>query len=136
MRAIVVCFLGLLLTMSVIQAAQTQPRTIQILADKDSQYKIDGKASPTITLQAGGEVKLIITARKAKNANRDGSIHGFALLRAKDGAKVPNWNLLLHEGTQEYVLQAPDQPGEYHVVCTVICSSGHEDMTMTVIVTS
>ena len=136
MRAIVICFLGLLLTMSAIEAAQTQPKTIQILADKDSQYKIDGKASPTITLQAGEAVKLVITAHKAKNMNRDGSVHGFTLLRAKDGAKVPDWNLLLHEGVQEYVLQAPEEPGEYHVVCTVICSSGHEDMMMTVIVTS
>jgi heme/copper-type cytochrome/quinol oxidase subunit 2 len=136
MRAIVACFLGWLMTMSAIEAAQTQPRTFQILADKDSQYKIDGKAGPTITMHAGEEVRLVITAKKAKNMNRDGSVHGFALLRAKDGAKVPNWNLLLHEGVQEFDLQAPEEPGEYHVVCTVICSSGHEDMTMTVIVTS
>jgi heme/copper-type cytochrome/quinol oxidase subunit 2 len=136
MRAIGLSVVALLLLISVIHAAQTQPRTIEILADKDSQYKIDGKASPTITLHAGEQVKLVITARKAKSMNRDGSVHGFALLRAKDGAKVPEWDLLLHQGVQEYVLQAPEQPGEYHVVCTVICSSGHEDMTMTVIVTS
>ena len=32
-------------------------------------------------------------------------------------------------------MQAPNEAGEYHVVCTVICSSGHEDMNMTVMVT-
>jgi len=136
LRAIAICFIGLLLTMSAIEAAQTKLRTIEILADKDSQYKIDGKASPTITLHAGEPIKLVITAKKAKNMNRDGSVHGFALLRAKDGAKVANWNLLHHEGVQEFELQAPDEPGEYHVVCTVICSSGHEEMSMTVMVTT
>ena len=144
MKVIALCFISLLLTACSSNAAQTAAqtgapsnvRTIEILADKDSQYKIDGKASPTITLHAGEAVKLVITAKKAKNMNRDGSVHGFALLRAKDGAKVADWNLLLHPGVQEFQLQAPSEPGEYHVVCTVICSSGHEDMSMTVIVTS
>ena len=89
--------------------AQTQPRTIEILADKDSQYKIGGKASPTITLHVGEQVKLVITARKAKNMNRDGSVHGFALLR-RDGAKVANWNLLLHEGVQEFICRLRTKP--------------------------
>jgi hypothetical protein len=136
MRGVVTLFLGLLVIAPAIATAQTQPRTIEILADKDSQYKIGGKASPTITLHASEQVKLVITAHKAKNMNRDGSVHGFALLRAKDSAKVENWNLLLHEGVQEFRLQAPGEPGEYRVVCTVICSSGHEDMNMTVLVTN
>jgi heme/copper-type cytochrome/quinol oxidase subunit 2 len=131
-----IALLWLLVIAQTIAPAQSQPRTIEILADKDSRYKIGGKASPTITLHAGEQVKLVITAHKAKNMNRDGSVHGFALLRAKDGAKVENWNLLLHEGVQEFTLQAPAEPGEYHVVCTVICSSGHEDMNMTIVVTS
>jgi heme/copper-type cytochrome/quinol oxidase subunit 2 len=135
MRSIAICFWGLLL-IAPMTAAQTQPRVIEILADKNSQYKIGGKASPRVTLHAGEQVKLVITAHKAKNMNRDGSVHGFALLRAKDGAKVENWNLLLHEGVQEFMLQAPDEPGQYRVVCTVICSSGHEDMNMTVMVTN
>jgi len=147
-KVIPACFIALFLTACASDAAQTAAqteaqtaastnvRTIEILADKDSQYKIEGKASPTITLHAGEAVKLVITAKKAKNMNRDGSVHGFALLRSKDGAKVANWNLLLHPGVQEFQLQAPSEPGEYHVVCTVICSSGHEDMSMTVIVTA
>ena len=135
MRSAVIVLAGLLLTTATAALGQTQPRVIEILADKDSRYKVGGKASPTITLHAGEQVKLVITAHKAKSMNRDGSVHGFALL-GKDGAKVENWNLLLHEGLQEFVLQAPEKPGEYHVVCTVICSSGHEDMNMTVMVTN
>jgi hypothetical protein len=113
--------------------AQTGPRTIAILADHDSRYKIDGKANPTLHLKAGEEVRLVITAVKAKSQNRDGSVHGFALLR-KDGSKVTDWDLLLKPGVQEFTLRAPAEPGEYRVVCTVICSSGHEDMQMKVIV--
>lgn len=125
--------LAILVLSSVITMAQGQPRTISILADHDSRYKIDGKANPTLTLKVGEEVHLIITAVKAKTQNRDGSVHGFAMLK-KDGGKVPDWNLLLKPGVQEFVLRAPSEPGEYRIVCTVICSSGHEDMQMKVIV--
>jgi len=114
-------------------SAQSQPRTIAVLADHDSRYKIDGHASPTITLTAGEDVHFVITAVKAKTHNRDGSIHGFAMLR-KDGSKVSGWDLLLKPGVQEFTLRAPSEPGEYRVVCTVICSAGHEDMQMKVIV--
>ena len=125
--------LATILLSSTMAVAQAQPRTIAILADHDSRYKIDGKANPTLTLKAGEEVRLVITAVKARTQNRDGSIHGFALLR-KDGSKVSDWDLMLKPGVQEFVLRAPSEPGEYHVVCTVICSSGHEDMQMKVIV--
>lgn len=118
---------------SVLAIAQTTPRTISIVADHDSRYKVDGKTSPTLVLKAGEEVRLVITAVKAKSQNRDGSVHGFALLR-KDGGRVPDWDLSLKPGVQEFVLKAPSEPGEYRVVCTVICSSGHEDMQMKVIV--
>jgi len=118
---------------SALAAALAQPRTIEILADKDSRYKIDGRANPTITLVAGEEVRLVITARRAKTANRNGAVHGFALMRAKDDVKVPDWDLELKPGVQEFVVRAPEA-GEYRVVCTVICSSGHEDMQMKVIV--
>ena len=107
-----------------------ETRVIEILADKDSRYKISGENKPEITVRAGEQVVLRITARKAKTWNRDGSIHGFTLLRAKDRTKVPDWNLLLRPGTQEFLLTAPAEPGEYVVVCTVICSENHEGMNM------
>ena len=115
-------------------AAQNQIRVIEILADKDSRYKIGRQTSPTLTFKAGEEVQFRITAKKAQTLNRNGSIHGFALIRKKDGAKVPDWDLELKPGIQEFILKVPSEPGEYEIVCTVICSEGHEDMNMKVIV--
>lgn len=105
------------------------------LADKDSRYKIAGEKIPEISVKAGEPIVLRITARKAKSWNRDGSIHGFSLLRAKDRSKVAGWDLLLRPGTQEFSMIAPDEPGEYVVVCTVICSEDHEGMFMRFVVT-
>jgi heme/copper-type cytochrome/quinol oxidase subunit 2 len=114
--------------------ASGQVRVIEILADKDSRYKIAGEKSPEISVKPGEQVLLRITARKAKSWNRDGSIHGFSLLRARDRSKVPDWDLLLKPGTQEFAMTAPQEPGEYVVVCTVICSEDHEGMSMRLVV--
>jgi plastocyanin len=119
------------------QAAATasQPRLIEVLADRDSRYKIAGQPSPVITLTAGESLRLRITAVKAKNKNRDGAVHGFTLLHAKDRTPVPGWDFMLMPGVQEFETTAPE-PGEYVVVCTVICSSGHEQMNMKITVVS
>lgn len=114
---------------------RAQERLIEVLADKDSRYKIAGERTPEITVKAGQPVLLRITARKSKTWNRDGSVHGFSLLRAKDRSKIAGWDLLLKPGTQEFHLTAPSEPGEYVVVCTVICSEEHEGMNMKFIVT-
>jgi heme/copper-type cytochrome/quinol oxidase subunit 2 len=108
---------------------------IEVLADKDSRYKIAGEKKPEITVKAGEHILLRITAHKGKSWNRDGSIHGFSLLRAKDRSRVPDWDLLLKPGAQEFQLTAPAEAGEYVVVCTVICSEDHEGMFMRFIVT-
>jgi heme/copper-type cytochrome/quinol oxidase subunit 2 len=110
------------------QNPQPPPRVIEILADHDSRYKIQGQKQPSITVKAGEPITLRISAKKAKNLNRDGSIHGFSLLRAKDRQPIPDWDFLLKPGTQEFTLAAPREPGEYIVVCTVICSQDHEGM--------
>ena len=112
-----------------------QVHVIEVLADKDSRYKIAGERKPEITVKAGEPVLLRITARRGKSWNRDGSIHGFSLLRAKDRSKVSGWDLLLKPGKQEFQLTAPVEPGEYEVVCTVICSEDHEGMNMKFVVT-
>jgi heme/copper-type cytochrome/quinol oxidase subunit 2 len=117
------------------QAPVASIHVIEVLADKDSRYKIAGEKKPEITVKAGEQVLLRITARKGKSWNRDGSIHGFSLLRAKDRSKVAGWDLLLKPGTQEFPMTAPDEPGEYVVVCTVICSEEHEGMFMKFVVT-
>jgi hypothetical protein len=110
-------------------------RVIEILADHDSRYKMAGMKQPEIAARAGEAMTLRITARKAQNHNRDGSVHGFTLLRAKDRKPVTGWDLLLRPGTQDFNVVAPSEPGEYLVVCTVICSEEHEGMSMKFVVT-
>jgi heme/copper-type cytochrome/quinol oxidase subunit 2 len=105
-----------------------QPRVIELTADRDSRYRIAGEKTPEITVKAGEQVLLRVTARKAKSWNRDGSIHGLTLLRAKERTRVEGWDLLFKPGMQEFVLTAPTEPGEYEAVCTVICSEDHEGM--------
>jgi len=114
--------------------AQSQHRIIEILADHDSRYKIAGRKEPVITAKPGEELTLRITARKAKTQNRDGSIHGLTLLRAKDKKPVDGWDLLLKPGTQDFEMVAPADPGEYIIECTVICSRDHEGMNMRFVV--
>lgn len=113
-----------------LSSAYGQIHVVAVLADKDSRYKIAGQRTPEITVKAGEPLLLRITARRGKTWNRDGSIHGFSLLRAKDRSKMPGWDLLLRPGMQEFQMTAPSEPGEYEVVCTVICSGEHEGMHM------
>ena len=84
-----------------------QVHVIEVVADKDSRYKSPDGGKPEITLKAGEQVLLRVSARKAKSWNRDGSIHGFTLLRASDRSKVPGWNLLLRPGPAGV---PPDRP--------------------------
>jgi hypothetical protein len=111
-----------------------QARVSEVLADKDSHFKMAGMSHPEITVKAGEPLLLRISARKGKTMNRDGTVHGFTLLRAKDHHKVTGWDLELKPGTQEFSLTAPAEPGEYEVLCTVICSEEHEGMRMKFVV--
>jgi heme/copper-type cytochrome/quinol oxidase subunit 2 len=122
------------IVLAILPLAIAEPRLIELTADRDSRYRIVGQRLPEITVKAGEQVRLRVTARRAKSWNRDGSIHGFTLLRAKDRSKVEGWDLLLRPGAQEFVLTAPTEPGEYEAVCTVICSEDHEGMHMKVTV--
>jgi len=113
-----------------IPCAWGQARIIELTADKDSRYKMPGVGTPEITVRAGEQIVLRVTANRGKSWNRDGSIHGFTLLRAKDRTRVEGWDLLFKPGKQEFLLTAPSEPGVYEVVCTVICSEDHEGMHM------
>lgn len=126
-RIVVLIVLALLTS---VPRARAQERVIEITADSDSRYKIAGQKTPEITVKAGEQFILRVTARRGKTWNRDGSIHGFTLLRAKDRTRVEGWDLLFKPGTQEFHLTAPAEPGAYEVVCTVICSEDHEGMHM------
>jgi heme/copper-type cytochrome/quinol oxidase subunit 2 len=119
----------------VAQFACAQVHVITVLADQDSRFKIAGQKTPEIRVKAGEKILLQVTARKGQSWNRDGSVHGFSLLRAKDRSKVTDWDLPLMPGRQEFHLTAPTEPGEYVVVCTVICSEDHEGMHMKFVVT-
>ena len=110
--------------------SSAQARVVELIADSDSRFKIAGQRTPEITVRAGEQVVLRVTAHRGKSWNRDGSIHGFSLLRARDRSKVDGWDLLLRPGTQEFRLTVPNEPGAYVVVCTVICSEDHEGMHM------
>ena len=131
MRRVTVCRFAVLtagLLLTILAFGVAGPRVIELTADRDSRYRIAGQRTAEITVKAGEPILLRVTARRAKSWNRDGSIHGFTLLRAKDRSKVEGWDLLFKPGTQEFVLTAPAEPGEYEAVCTVICSEDHEGM--------
>lgn len=116
--------------LTAVPRASAQMHVIEVTADSDSRYKIAGQRTAEITVKAGEKLLLRVTANKGKSWNRDGSIHGFTLLRAKDRTRVDSWDLLFRPGKQEFQLTAPMEPGEYEVVCTVICSEDHEGMRM------
>jgi hypothetical protein len=112
----------------------SSPRIIELSADHDSRYRQGRKASPTIEVFAGEALVLRITAVRAKEMARDGSVHGLALLD-KDSNAVPGWKFFLRPGVQDLAVTAPSQPGRYRAVCTVICSDAHEGMSFTLLVT-
>jgi heme/copper-type cytochrome/quinol oxidase subunit 2 len=115
-------------------AVSQSPRVIEVLADHDSRWRMTGLKDPVITVHAGEAVLIQITAVKAKEHNRNGAIHGFTLLHAKDRSRVPGWDFELKPGMNELPLKAPAEVGEYIVVCTVICSGDHEGMHMRFVV--
>jgi hypothetical protein len=108
-------------------------RVIELTAGKDSRYRMGEKVSPTIEVSPGEPLILRITAVRAKEAARDGSIHGLALLD-KNLDAVPGWKFYLHPGVQDLTVTAPTHPGRYTAVCTIICSDTHEGMYFTIVV--
>lgn len=114
--------------------ATASPRVIVLTADHDSRYRSEGRISPTIEAAPGEPLILRITASRAKEVARDGSVHGLVLNKDQDA--VPGWRFYLHPGVQELAVTAPNQPGRYTAVCTIICSDMHDGMKFTLIVTA
>lgn len=110
------------------------PRVIELTADHDSRYRQGPKTSPIIQALPGEPLILHITATRANEVARDGSVHGLALLD-KDSNAVDGWRFFLHPGVQDLTVTAPQRPGRYKAVCTVICSDSHEGMGFTLLVT-
>lgn len=126
--------LGFIMATSLLSPAQSvPPRVIELTADKDSRYRQGDIVAPTIQVSPGEHLILRITAVKARQIARDGSVHGLALLD-KDENAVPGWRFYLHPGVQDLEVTAPSQPGRYMAVCIVICSDMHEDMGFTLVV--
>ncbi len=109
------------------------PRVIELTADKDSRYRQGDKVAPTIEVAPSEHLILRITAIRATQVARDGSVHGLALLDRNENA-VPGWRFYLHPGVQDLEVTAPSESGRYMAVCIVICSDMHEDMGFTVVV--
>ena len=129
----VVAFLLSAVALPAIAQSSPTPRIIALTADKDSRYRQGGRVAPTIEASPGEHLILRITAVRAKQIARDGSVHGLALLD-KDENAVPGWRFYLRPGVQELEVTAPIQPGRYAAVCIVICSDMHEGMGFTLVV--
>jgi hypothetical protein len=114
-------------------SSSSGPRVIELTADRDSRYRQGHKASPTIEVLAGQPLILRITAVRAKEVARDGSVHGLALLDQNSNV-VAGWRFFLHPGVQDLAVTAPMNSGRYTAVCIVICSDGHDGMGFTLIV--
>lgn len=121
---------GLLVLLPLV-AVCAGPHLIEVIADKDNQFKVPGQKKAVITVKAGEVVRLRITSRKGTEWAKDGAVHSFTIKELKD----QGWDLRLKEGTQEFTLVAPKEPGEYVVECTVNCGKGHEEMRMKLVVT-
>lgn len=106
------------------------PHVINITADKDNTFKIPGQKKAIITVKANEVLLLHITARKGTEWEKDGTIHSLTIKELKD----QGWDLRVKEGTQDFTLVAPSEPGTYTVECTVKCGEGHDDMRMKLIV--
>ena len=109
-----------------------QPRAIQITADKDNKFKVPGQKEPVITVKAKEVIKLNITGHKGTETDPKfpGCIHTFTVKELKD----QGWDVCLKEGMNEFVLVAPDKPGEHKIECMAKCGKGHDDMGMKLIV--
>lgn len=103
-----------------------------VVATKDQTFVVKGEKKPVITVKAGQPVHLRITAEKAAEMAKDGSVHSFTIKQLAD----LGWNIRLKEGTQDYTLTAPSTPGEYVIECAVKCGPGHADQRMKLVVTS
>jgi len=86
--------------LAVAQVGPIAPRVIELTADKDSKYRLGGKVASMLEVSPGEHLVLRITAIRAKQVARDGSVHGLALLD-KDENIVPGWRFYLHPGTQD-----------------------------------
>ena len=106
-------------------------RTIEIIADKDARFKVPGQKKAVVTVKANEVLHLHVIAKKGTEWAKDGAVHSITI----NSLKREGWDLRLKEGINDFTVQAPAQPGEYLIECTIRCGNGHDDMKMKLIVT-
>lgn len=109
---------------------QSGEAVLEVIADKDGAFKVVGADSPVIYAHPRQALKVRITARKSTEMLKDGTVHTFTAPALTD----LGWDLRLKEGTRDYALVAPEETGEYVILCTLKCGPGHETMRMKLIV--
>ncbi len=116
-----------------LRTSAQQPRVIQISAGADNKFKVAGQKQPVITVKAKEVLKFRITSKYGdeKDPKWPGCAHSFSVKELKD----QGWDVCLKEGTQEFVLVAPNKPGDYKIECLAKCGKGHDDMSMKMTVT-
>ncbi len=102
---------------------------IEIIAGENG-FKVPGKKKPAITVKAASVVRLRITVEQGEARRKDQVVHTFTIKKLID----QGWHLILKEGTHEFTLTAPSQPGKYRVECMAYCGEIHQDMSMTMTV--
>ena len=127
--AILLLFLALVQAFSK-PAGAADEKVWEVVATKDQTFVVKGEKKPVITVKVGQPVHLRITAEKAAEMAKDGSVHSFTIKQLAD----QGWNIRLKEGTQEYTLAAPSKAGEYVIECAVKCGPGHADQRMKLMV--
>ncbi len=116
--------LGILVLSPVDTVLGDEP-VIEIIAGNDG-FKVPGKKKPEFTVKADSVVRLRITAEKGEAWRKDQVVHTFTIKKLID----QGWHLIFKEGTHEFMLTAPSQPGKYRVECMVYCGEIHQDMFM------
>lgn len=113
-----------------LQLTAEDARLVEITATHDNAFRVAGEKSPVLRAKPGEPLKLRITAERGGESARDGAVHSIVIRDLRD----QGWDIRLFEGTHDYMVRAPEKPGEYLVECTVKCGRGHEDMHMKLIV--
>jgi hypothetical protein len=106
------------------------PRIIQITADNKSTFKVAGEKAPIIYMKPGEVAILRITAQKNEDVESDGAVHSLTITSLKD----QGWDIRLKEGTHDYPVTAPAQPGTYPIECAAKCGKQHYSMKAKLVV--
>jgi hypothetical protein len=126
----IACLLLLLLGSIAVGADLPEGRIVEIVAAGDNTFRVANAKSAVIRAHSGEMLRLRITAQHGSELARDGAVHSLVIRSLRD----QGWDLRLYEGTHDYQVKAPADPGEYPVECTVKCGRGHDDMHMKLVV--